>query len=96
VDVSISICGPEAVVEIVDTGPGIPASLQARVFDRFFRAAGQDTDGSGIGLAIVKAIAQRESVEVALENRHEGHGLRARAVFALAVRSPRKGGATES
>ena len=96
VDVSINVSGPEAVVEIVDTGPGIPASLQARVFDRFFRAAGQDTEGSGIGLAIVKAIAQRESVEVMLANRQDGHGLRARAAFALAVQSPRKGGATES
>ena len=84
VDVSISVSGTEAIVEIVDTGPGIPASLQARVFDRFFRAAGQDTEGSGIGLAIVKAIAQRESVKVMLANRQDGHGLCARAVFMLA------------
>ena len=85
VDVSIGVSGNEAVVEVADTGPGIPASLQARVFDRFFRAAGQDTEGSGIGLAIVKAIAQRESVKVTLENRGEGPGLCARAVFMLAV-----------
>jgi two-component system, OmpR family, sensor kinase len=85
VDVGIGVSGNEAVVEVVDTGPGIPASLQARVFDRFFRAAGQDTEGSGIGLAIVKAIAQRESVRVTLENRRDGPGLCARAVFMLAA-----------
>ena len=84
VDVSVGVSEREAVVEVADTGPGIPTSLQARVFDRFFRAAGQDTKGSGIGLAIVKAIAQRESVEVKLANRQDGQGLCARAVFVLA------------
>ena len=63
VDVSMSVSGHHRdVVEILDTGPGISASLLPRVFDRFFRAAGQETEGSGIGLAIVQAIAQRESV----------------------------------
>ncbi len=85
VDVSVVVSERDAVVEVADTGPGIPASLLARVFDRFFRAAGQDTKGSGIGLAIVKAIAQRESVEVMLANRHDRHGLCARAVFVLAA-----------
>ena len=81
VDVSVSILDHDAVVEILDTGPGIPESLLSRAFDRFFRAAGQETEGSGIGLAIVKAIAQRESAKVVLANRQGRHGLSARIVF---------------
>lgn len=84
VDVSVNVSGHNAMVEILDTGPGIPAALLPRVFDRFFRAAGQETEGSGIGLAIVKAIAQRESAKVILANRQDGHGLRASIVFNLA------------
>ncbi len=84
VDVSVNVSGHNAMVEILDTGPGIPAALLPRVFDRFFRAAGQETEGSGIGLAIVKAIAQRESARVILANRQDGHGLSARVVFDLA------------
>ncbi len=84
VDVAVRVSGAKVVVEIADTGPGIPPSLQARVFDRFFRAGGQETEGSGIGLAIVKAIAQRQSAAVILENREGGPGLCARACFDLA------------
>lgn len=84
VDVSVSVSGNRVVVEILDTGPGISSSLLPRVFDRFFRAAGQETEGSGIGLAIVQAIAQRESARVMLANRQDGHGLSASVVFNLA------------
>ncbi len=81
VDVSVSILDHDAVVEVLDTGPGIPESLLPRVFDRFFRVAGQETEGSGIGLAIVKAVAQRESAKVVLANRQDRRGLNARIVF---------------
>jgi two-component system, OmpR family, sensor kinase len=84
IDVSISVAGREVVVEVLDNGPGVPDELLPRLFDRFFRAAGQETDGSGIGLAIVQAIARRESVKVVLINRPDGHGLSASLVFALA------------
>lgn len=84
VDVSVCISGNNAVVEIIDTGPGIPADILPRVFDRFFRLVGQQIEGTGIGLAIVRAISIRESVEVLLDNRQEGHGLCARVVFRLA------------
>jgi two-component system, OmpR family, sensor kinase len=53
--------GPDAVVEVVDDGPGIPPELRAQVFDRFVRGDGPaDTavgGGSGLGLAIVRAVA---------------------------------------
>jgi two-component system phosphate regulon sensor histidine kinase PhoR len=45
--------------EVVDNGPGIPRSAQARVFDRFYRVENRrDVRGSGLGLAIVKSVAE--------------------------------------
>ncbi len=49
--------------------------LLPRIYDRFFRAAGQETEGSGIGLAIVKAILERESGQIVLANRQDSTGL---------------------
>ncbi|WP_250467510.1 ATP-binding protein [Caballeronia sp. GAFFF2] len=58
-------------VDVVDTGPGIAETLLPRVFDRFFRA-NPDIEGSGLGLSIVKAIAQRYGGAVSLQNRDDG------------------------
>jgi signal transduction histidine kinase len=72
VDVRIARVGECAEVSVCDTGQGIPTELMERVFDRFFRAAGEETEGSGIGLAIVKSIVERESAHIVLENREQG------------------------
>lgn len=46
-------------LEVVDNGPGIPVEAQARLFERFYRAAGsQAAPGTGLGLAIVKSVAE--------------------------------------
>jgi len=74
VDVSIRPCGERAVVKIADTGCGIPEDLLPRVFDRFFRAAPPGIEGSGLGLSIVKSIADRHDLEVELGPR-DGGGL---------------------
>lgn len=58
--------GGGATLEVVDSGPGIPAPDRERVFDRFYRRASAPNGGSGLGLAIVKAIADRHGAEVAL------------------------------
>jgi two-component system, OmpR family, sensor kinase len=83
IDVSLIHTGTRAIVEVSDNGPGIHEPLLPRVFDRFFRASGQETGGSGIGLAIVKAIASRESAEIELRNRKDGNGLVAGVSFPL-------------
>ena len=60
------------VVEVADTGCGIPEELLPRVFDRFFRAPGLVTDGTGLGLAICRAIARRHGLSLTLRNRATG------------------------
>ncbi|MBV9541086.1 MAG: HAMP domain-containing protein [Alphaproteobacteria bacterium] len=68
----------EIVVE--DEGPGIPDEDQGRVFEPFVRletSRNSETGGTGLGLTLVKAIAQGHGGGVTLENREEG-GLRAR------------------
>ena len=82
VDVRLRADGGKVVVEIVDSGPGIPPDLLPRVFDRFFRIEGSDTEGSGLGLAIAKHAAERNRIELHLDNRIERSGLVARATFA--------------
>ena len=70
---------------IDDRGPGIPEALRERVFDPFFRveaSRSRETGGSGLGLAVVRAIVQRHDGEIALEDR-PGGGLRARVLLPL-------------
>jgi two-component system, OmpR family, sensor kinase len=61
--------GQEALLEVLDDGPGIPAGIEEQVFDRFVRGDGPaDTvggGGSGLGLAIVRAVAQSHGGSVA-------------------------------
>jgi heavy metal sensor kinase len=61
--VRIGIAGApgEVVLRVRDQGPGIPAEVRERVFDRFFRAddsRSRATGGSGLGLSIVRLIAE--------------------------------------
>lgn len=69
------------VLEVCDSGPGIPDAERERVFDRFYRAPGTATSGSGIGLSIVKAIAERHGASIELGAGDGGQGLRVRVVF---------------
>lgn len=78
VDVRLLQDEGHVVVEVVDTGPGIPQELLARVFDRFFRVPGTGPGGSGLGLAIAQAAAQRAGLLLTLRNRQDRSGLIAR------------------
>ncbi len=63
--------GDQAVVEVVDTGIGIPPEDIDRVFDRFFRAANarsRQIQGTGLGLAIVDAIVQSHGGSVEIDS----------------------------
>ncbi|PVA08945.1 two-component sensor histidine kinase [Pelagivirga sediminicola] len=75
------------VIEILDSGPGIPDADMERVFEPFFRlekSRSRDTGGTGLGLSIARTIARAHGGDVHLENRAEG-GLIAALVL------PRKG-----
>jgi two-component system OmpR family sensor kinase len=83
VDVAVepAEAGRGARLAVTDSGPGIPASERARVFDRFYRRAGNASPGSGLGLAIVKTVADAHQASVALEDNPHGPGLRVSVTF---------------
>jgi signal transduction histidine kinase len=78
VDVRVFDEKGKAVIEVIDTGPGIPPDMLDRVFDRFFRVPGSNVRGSGLGLAIAQSAAQRCGLRVVLRNRTDRSGLVAR------------------
>jgi two-component system sensor histidine kinase TctE len=59
-------------LQVEDTGPGIPEAERELVFQPFYRALGTEADGSGLGLSIVQEIARQHSAEVTLEDAHPG------------------------
>ncbi|MFY1844969.1 MULTISPECIES: ATP-binding protein [Burkholderiales] len=67
VDLGIRTAQGYAVLNIKDTGPGIPLSERERIFDAFYRTLGNEQNGSGLGLAIVQAIAKRIGAEIHLD-----------------------------
>jgi two-component system OmpR family sensor kinase len=72
-----------AVIEVADRGPGIPAPLRERAFERFVRGGGDAaprSGGSGLGLAIVRAVAEGHGGSVEL---HDAEGGGARFVVRL-------------
>ena len=56
------------VLQVEDTGPGVPKEERDLVFQPFYRALGSEADGSGLGLPIVQEIARQHGAEVLLED----------------------------
>ena len=68
------------ILEVSDTGPGIPSEERERVFDRFYRSPGNDVPtGSGLGLAIVKTVVEKHDGTVVLTEPSDHSGLLVRA-----------------
>ena len=71
VEVKVAVDGDAAVVQVIDTGIGISAADQKRVFERFFRVErdrNREKGGTGLGLAIVKHLCQAMDADLALES----------------------------
>jgi two-component system NtrC family sensor kinase len=65
----------QVIIELTDTGPGIPQSDLPQLFDRFFRGSNvpDDVPGTGLGLAIVKSILDNHNGRIWVES-NEGEG----------------------
>jgi signal transduction histidine kinase len=84
--VQLSSDTDEAMIDVVDTGIGIPLDEQERLFERFFRATAATTNriqGTGLGLSIAQAIADGHAGTIAL-NRSDGDGTTFRLTLPLA------------
>lgn len=74
VTVRLARIGEKAVLEVRDTGPGIPPRERGRVFAPFYRGAGTPGPGSGLGLAIARDAAERCGGSIEIEERRDGPG----------------------
>jgi len=72
---------PEVVLEVEDSGIGITEEQSELVFERFYRVDDSGTEGSGLGLPIVREIAELHHAIASLRPNPKGSGSIARMVF---------------
>lgn len=73
VDLAVYREGGHAIIDVVDTGIGVPATQRTRIFDRFHRVltvheVGDSIEGSGLGLAIVKSVCERHGATIEVDD----------------------------
>lgn len=76
VRVVVSTRGERAILDVTDTGVGMPSEATKRIFDRFYRvdtARDRQQGGTGLGLSIVQSIVSAHQGDIAVES-EEGHG----------------------
>jgi two-component system OmpR family sensor kinase len=85
VDVAVADDAGQAILSVIDTGPGIPIAARERVFERFHREIppGDETHaaGGGLGLSIVRRIAEAHGASISLGDGPNGNGLAVRVRF---------------
>lgn len=81
--------GERSFVRVADSGPGIAPELRERVFERFVRLAGAQVPGSGLGLSIVRRVADHHGADVELGAGLEGKGLAVTVTMADGAPAPR-------
>jgi two-component system, OmpR family, sensor kinase len=75
VRIEVSLQGEEALLRIVDRGPGLDPEVEGRIFERFMRgdpSRSRGTGGVGLGLSIVQAIVAAHGGEVTASSGDEG------------------------
>ena len=83
--------GQVIVLQVEDTGPGIPLAERELVFQPFYRALGVEADGSGLGLPIAQEIAHQHHATIQVEDMRPGQqppGTRFTVRFNLAASAP--------
>jgi signal transduction histidine kinase len=95
IEVGGEVRNGEARLWVADSGAGIPVEEQERVFERFYRGDGSRAEGSGLGLSIVRAIAEAHGGRVDLDSA-PGRGSRFTVVIPTrASRATQRGRADE-
>lgn len=64
----------QVIFKVIDNGEGIPEELRTRVFERFYRALGNEATGSGLGLSIVQQITKLHDAKLELNTAPGGQG----------------------
>jgi two-component system sensor histidine kinase TctE len=73
------------VLRVEDNGSGIAPEERTRVFERFYRVLGTEADGCGLGLAIVREVAQGHGATVSLDDGATGRGTAVHVRFPAAA-----------
>jgi len=74
IEIRVAQSADTVTIDVTDTGPGIPADLRSRVFDRFYRvdkARSREDGGTGLGLAIAKWAVEVNGGRLTLETKKD-------------------------
>lgn len=85
VDVIVRRAGSTPMLEVSDDGPGIPEAERTRVWERFYRGRTAKATGSGLGLSIVRRVAEQHGASVSLATGVNGKGLCVQVCFPAAA-----------
>jgi two-component system sensor histidine kinase TctE len=85
VTVRTKVVADNVLLEVEDEGPGIPLAERAQVLERFYRIAGTLGDGCGLGLAIVREIADAHHADLSIDSGNNNVGTCIRLRFARAI-----------
>jgi signal transduction histidine kinase len=91
IDIAVQHEQSEVVLEVRDDGPGIPEQERERVLDRFYRGKQQSQPGSGLGLSIVKRIADAHGAVIRIGAGARGQGTCVQVRFGLHRLNPAGG-----
>ncbi len=75
IEISVHTLADAVELVVRDNGPGVSSAHRVRLLDRFYRVAGNDASGSGLGLSIVDQIARLHGAALSLQEGLEGKGL---------------------